>query len=484
MTPLIPLSRLSRLVGQPRSVLQRMAQSGELETFDGHVSLDEVLRHFPDVELSDDAEIRRVEEIKDLATAKVPARGGLPDVEVLQERLRALSRDYAAAQERLLHLERVVGWIDTKLDEAVDAEGAAPEFADGLRRWLKRELAAPADDFGRWRALLARERVMRVMAALVTLRPGGQTFEVVGDESILEAGLRAGLSLPYGCSNGTCGDCRCRVVGGDVLRVRPHDFVLSAAEKEQRTVLACAYSAVGDVEIEVPLSSIGDIPEQTIKTKVRSIEPLSPDRIALHLLTPRAERLRYLAGQSIEIEIAGLSRVVPAASCPCEGRRIEVHVDKHRGDAFDERLLQGLTVNDDVVIRGPFGSFVLDDASARPLLLVAEGAGFAPIKSLLQHALSLDLAPSIQLLRLADRDGPYQENLLKSYAAALDNFRYRAFDADAGVVALLKALDDDFASLAAHDVYVAGRAGFVAAVAAHCKAGGLPDDRFRSTKLA
>ncbi len=486
MAHLIPLSRLARLVGQPRSVLQRMAQDGELASFDGQVELDEVLRLFPDVRLEDEKELRRVEEIKDQALLKSPVRPELPDAIVLYERLRILGREFAAARGRLKHHERVHGWMAGKLAEAVETRQATPQFAEQFLNWFKRELAAPQADIRNWEELLAMERVMRVMSAQVTIVPSGQSFEVMGDETLLEAGLHAGLSLPYGCSNGTCGQCKCRIVRGDVVKVHPHDYVLSAADKQSGYTLSCAYTAVGDLEIEVPLWGVADIPEQTIVTRVRAIEKLGPARVALHLLTPRAERLRYLAGQQIEITIAGESRLVPAAGCPCEERRIEVHVLCDRDDAFDRRVLDGLAANDEVGIRGPFGDFVLDDASERPVVLIAKGPGFAPVKSLLQHALSLEHAPSITLYRIAGAEGLYQENLLKSYAGALDHFRYVAFPAGHATAELVDGIvrDTALASIAGHDVYAAGDGGFVAEVRAHLSARGLPAGQFKGVDIA
>ncbi len=486
MAHLIPLSRLARLVGQPRSALQRMAQDGELTTFDGQVELDEVMRLFPDVRLENEEELRRVEEIKDQALLKAAARPELPDAVVLYERLRILGREFAEARGRLKHYDRVHGWIAGKFAEAVEVKQATPQFAEQFLNWFKRELAAPQADLRHWEDLFAMERVMQVMSAQVTVVPSGQSFEVMGDETLLEAGLRAGLSLPYGCSNGTCGQCKCRIVSGQVIKVDPHDYVLTAAEKRDGYTLSCAYTAVGDLNIEVPLWGVADIPEQTIVTHVRAIEKLGPKRVALHLLTPRAERLRYLAGQQVEINVGGESRLVPAAGCPCEERRIEVHVLCDRGEAFDRRILESLAANDEVTIRGPFGEFVLDAASERPILLVAEGPGFAPIKSLLQHALSLEHAPTITLYRLAGGDGLYQENLLKSYAGALDHFHYMPYAAGRSSQDMLDDIvrDTAAAGLASHDVYAAGNAVFMTEARARLTAAGLPASQWKGVPIA
>jgi CDP-4-dehydro-6-deoxyglucose reductase len=480
MVHLIPLSRLARLVGQPRSQLQRMAQQGEMATFDGHVALEEVLRLFPDVRMEDDAEIRRVEAIKDAAVSKGAAAHSLPDAEVLHERLRVLGRDYARARAQVLHHDRVHGWIAGKLDEARETGDISTGFAEGFLAWLRRELAAPPEELGRWQELLARERIMRVMTAQVKVLPKGQTFEIAGSETILEAGLRAGLALPYGCSNGSCGDCKCRVADGEVVKVRPHDYVLSSAEKAQGYVLSCSYTAVRDLAIEVPLWGVGDIPEQTIKARVRAVEPLGGRRIALHLLTPRAERLRYMAGQALEITIDGHSRMAPAASCPCEERRIEVHMLCEADPLAAPGTFAGVAVNAEVTVRGPFGTFVLDDSSMRPVLLLAAGPGFGPVKSLLQHALSLEHAPQITLHRFADEEGLYQENLLKSYAAALEHFRYvphaAGVDRDLAIDDILGVMP----GITGYDIYAAGDAAFVASVAARAKEFGVVAQQVRT----
>lgn len=485
MAQLIPLSRLARLVGKPRSLLQKMAQSGELESFDGQVTLHEVLRHFPDVRLENDTEILRVQEIMDKAATKAPVREEVPAVSILNERLRALGRDFAAAEGRLLHYQRVHGWIAEKLAAAVEAGEASGEFAGHFTKWLKAELATPPTGLERWEDLVAKERILRVMSATVTIVPKGQAFEAVGDETILEAGLRAGLPLPYGCSNGSCGDCKCRVVSGDVVKVRPHDYRLSELEKSQGYTLACSYAAVGDIQIEAPLGGVRDIPEQTVTAKVRQVEPLGGRRIALHLLTPRAERLRYLAGQWMDITVGGETRRIPAASCPCEERRIEVHVECEAPAETSDGPFAALATNAEVTVKGPYGAFVLDDESARPVLLVAEGAGFAQIKSLLQHALSLELAPSITLLRRANAEGYYQENLLKSYAGALDNFNYAPLGSkDAPIEALSRVVPGGLEALSAHDVYAAGSAEFIAALHDVLLSAGLPEAQWRAEAIA
>lgn len=480
MSQLLSMSRVARLVGLPRGHLQRMAQNGELATFDGKVELAEVLRVFPDIKLDDDRELRRLEHIKDAAIAK--SRDELPDANVLAERLYRLGLDHAAAQNRLRHYERVHGWIADRLGELVESNRLSATAAEEFANWLRRELAVPPGESG-WERLAAEERVMRILSAQVTILPKGHVFEVMGDETLLEAGLHAGLNLPYGCANGNCGACKARVVRGEVTKVRPHDFVLSQAEKAQGCTLLCAYTAAGDVGIEVALPGVKEIPEQTIAAKVRALEALAPEVTALHLVTPRSQRMRFLAGQRLRVGIDGLVAELPVASCPCEERRIELHVCRDAADAFGLRA-RALKSNDEVTLVGPFGDFVLDDESTRPVVLIADGRGFAPIKSLLQHVLSLDHAPKVTLYWFAREGGRYQENLLRSYASALDHFRYVPLtlgDPAAGSLADSVARES---GLGDTDVYVAGAASFVAAAQAALAAAGLPPERFKAEALA
>lgn len=144
----------------------------------------------------------------------------------------------------------------------------------------------------------------------------------------------------------------------------------------------------------------------------------------------------------------------------------------------------GLAQNDEVIVRGPFGTFVLDDVSTRPVLLLAAGAGFGPLKSLLQHALSLEHAPQITLHRFADAEGLYQENLLRSYAGALDHFRYvphaRGVDRERAIADVFGIMP----GVTGYDVYVAGDEPFVAAVLQEARANGLPESQLRSAVVS
>jgi CDP-4-dehydro-6-deoxyglucose reductase len=479
MSHLLPLSRVVKLVGRPRHALQEMIRSGTLSTFDGMVELDELLRAFPEVAWDDDAEFRRVTEIKDKAFAKRVRERALPDKEVLVARLNELGDDYAAAKALLLHYGNVMAWLDDKIDEL--EENASDETHHALhavRAFLLRNLAETPPDAVQAQAVIAQERIRKLMSVHVTIQPSGHEFFVDGNDTLLEAALRNGVSLSYGCSNGNCGECKARVVSGEVKKVHAHDYVLKQAEKDAGVILLCAYAPVNDVVIEANVAGAHDIPLQHISARVKSVELFNPQIAALHILAPRSQRLRYLGGQSIEVGVNGVSGRYAIASCPCDDRHIEVQIPRRPGDAFAEALFTTLKANDTVELEGPFGNFVLDEDSSRPVIFLAFGAGFAPIKSLIQHAMSLELAESMDLHWLADAAGHYQDNLCRTWTDALDNFNYVPHTQSDDLDAVLAAIVLDYPDLHRFDVYAAGTAAQLDRARTHFVRHGLPEARW------
>ena len=479
MSHLLPLSRVAKLVGQPRHALQEMIRSGALATFDGMVELDELLRAFPEVKWDDDAEIRRVNEIKDKAFAKRILERALPGKEVLAARLTELGNDYAAAKALLLHYGNVMAWLDEKIDEIEENTSAETRHAlHTLRAFLLRNLAEMPADAAQAQALIAQERILKIMSAHVTVQPSGHEFFVEGNDTLLEAALRNGVSLNYGCSNGNCGECKARVLSGEVKKVHAHDYVLKEAEKDAGVILLCAYAPVNDVVIEANVAGARDIPVQQLAARVKSVEVFNPHMAALHIQAPRSQRLRYLGGQSIDLSIGGMHGRYAIASCPCEDRHIEVQIPRRPGDTLAEAAFGGLKAGDAVEVAGPYGEFVLDEDSPRPVIFLAFGAGFAPIKSLVQHAMSLEFVESMDLHWLADEAGHYQDNLCRAWADALDNFTYVPHSSRDDLDAVLEAIVTDYPDLQRFDVYAAGSAAQLDRARAHFLRQGLPEVRW------
>jgi CDP-4-dehydro-6-deoxyglucose reductase len=479
MSHYLPLSRVARLVGQPRTEIQRMIHNGQLSTFDGMVDMNELLRVFPDVRWEDDGEFRRVQEIKEKAFGKRVYERALPDKEVLAERLFELGKDFAAARTLLSHYGDVMRFLGDKLNDV--AETGGPETLNavaGLKHWLKRELDAAiyetseTPEAARVKALLAQESVIRIMSVQVTILPSGHEFFVEGNDTILEAALRAGIPLNYGCSNGNCGDCKARLVSGQVKKVHPHDFVVKEPEKANGAFLLCSYTAITDVVVEATVAGANDIPEQQITAKVKAVEPLGDDMAALHLTAPRSQRLRFLAGQHVTLAINDTEDEYYVASCPCEDRHIEVHV-RRDNSGFSRKVFDNLRKEEPVRISGPRGNFVMKLDSRRPVLFIAWEDGFAPIKSLVQHAMSLEIAEAMYLYWAADGVGHYQDNLCRAWTDALDDFIYQPMPTISGPAAVAEFILAHHPDLIRADIYAAGPADFLEALRTGALAHGL-----------
>jgi CDP-4-dehydro-6-deoxyglucose reductase len=461
MPRLLTLSRAARLIGVRRGALQSKIRSGELPAFEGMVAAEDLLRAYPEVRLEDNAALERIEAIKDAAFAWRMRERLLPSSEVLVARLTEMSRERAQVQVRLEHFQAIVYELQAKLR---DPAASPLTLAAELLAWLSPRLEPVAQGEDP-RPLLVQESFLRIMTAHVQIKPSGREFFVDGNDSLLEAALRAGFSLDYGCSIGSCGKCKARVLSGQLHRTRHSDYALTAAEKNAGVVLMCCNTAVGDLVIEArEAHSASDMPLQNIEARVKSVSPIADDIRLLHLQTPRTNRLRFLAGQSVSLALpGGPSASYPVASCPCDERNLQFHIRRREGDAFAERVWSGLKDADTVRIEGPRGEFVLDEASNRPLIFIACETGFAPIKSLLEHAMALDAAETLHLYWIASgRSGHYLDNLCRSWSDALDNFRYTPSTADAAlpdeaaIEGALQQLLEDHPRLPGYDVYVAG----------------------------
>jgi len=483
LTHWLTLSRAARLIGVPRGVLQRHVREGRLPSNDGLVSTEGLARLFPEWTAEDSGAFERVTKLKEEAFGRRVQERVLPSQDVLAQRLFAQSRELADAQRHLSRYHALVVALQERLGGlAAEAPShALDELGAILERGLADVLATEAAD-----ALTVMNDVMKVMSAQVTVRPSGNVFFVEGRDSLLQAGLKAGLRLNYGCGNGTCGLCKARVIEGDVVKTMPFDYPLSEAERRQGHTLLCAHSAASsEIVIEtLEARGPGEIPDQEIPVRVRAVQPLAGDTLLLHLQTPRTARLRFLAGQSVTLSGAAdgaeLQATYPIASCPCDDRNLHFHVGRDDGDALAQRLFSGaLRAGDALTLRGPSGDFVLAE-SDRPLAFVACDTGFAPIKSLVEHAMAVEATESISIDWLAVRpDGHYLANLCRAWADTLDGFRYaahRATDAGAGARALVAGLAAAI-PLPQHDVYLAGPAAFVEAAGTALTAAGAAPDR-------
>lgn len=270
------------------------------------------------------------------------------------------------------------------------------------------------------------------MSYSVTLTPNGKTFKCEANESILEAALRSGLNLSYHCATGSCGECRARIIEGQVKDYRHFDFVIPEAEKITNTVLLCSVTPCSDVVIEAhEAASAKDIPLQKISARVARLDRLNDNNLVLHLRTPRSKTLRFLAGQYVQAKTSATeAENLYVASCPCNGMVIQLHLQRAE-NSFSEFVFNQLKVGDALELNGPFGEFTLDEESRRPIVMVAQDTGFAPLKSLIEHAIALDLPQSMYLFWLVEQgQDHYQANYCRSWEDALDGFIYRPLHLD------------------------------------------------------
>ncbi len=269
------------------------------------------------------------------------------------------------------------------------------------------------------------------MSYKIRVRPSDHGFDAEPTESVLDAGLRAGLNLDHGCANGSCGDCRARLLSGDIGPLRHGDYPFSEYEKQQGWFLPCCHRALSDLLIEArEAGSAAEIPEQRVRAKVSRIESLQDDVLQLTLRTPRSGGLHFLAGQSVALTFDdGPSAVLPIASCPCDAVQLRFHLRRREGDPFSDFVFEDLGRGAGAELLGPCGDFTLDEASSRPLVFIVRDSGFAPASSLIDHAIQKDENRSIDLYWLsAIPRGHYLSNYCRAWRDVLDDFRYHSID--------------------------------------------------------
>ncbi len=233
------------------------------------------------------------------------------------------------------------------------------------------------------------------MSFSVTVQPSGRTFQVDRDEPILLAAIRQGIGLPYGCKDGACGSCKCRLLEGRVIHGTHQAKALSDAEEEAGLMLTCRAAAQTDVVIEArTVPGLGEFPVRKLPTRVARIERPAADVAVLTMQLPANDAFQYKAGQYVEFILRdGDRRSYSIANAPHRQREllangqpaIELHLRHMPGGKFTDHVFSALKERDILRIEGPFGSFFLREDRTRPIVLLASGTGFAPIKALIEQ---------------------------------------------------------------------------------------------------
>ena len=334
------------------------------------------------------------------------------------------------------------------------------------------------------------------MSFSVTVMPSGKQFAVEADETILEAGLRQGVVLPYGCKNGACGSCKAKIVEGEVEQGPHQANALRGEDVARGMALLCCAKPASDLVVEARvIAAAGDIPIRKMPCRVASLERVAPDVVVLRLQLPANERLQYLAGQYVELILKdGTRRSYSMGAAPQTAEQLELHVRHVPGGRFTDALFgasqPAVKERDIFRFEGPMGTFFLREDSVKPIVFVASGTGFAPIKAIVEHSIRKAITRPMTLYWGGRRPQDlYMNALCEEWAATLPHFRYVPVvsdslpeDAWTGRTGFVhRAVMEDFPDLGAFQVYACGAPIVVDSARADFTARcGLPEDEFYS----
>ena len=305
------------------------------------------------------------------------------------------------------------------------------------------------------------------MSFKITIQSSNQIFIAQEDETILEAALRQSIGLPYGCRNGACGSCKGQLISGNIEYKDVPLTGLTVQDLDAGMILFCQAKPVSDIIIKArQIRAAGDLPLRKMPCRVIKIEKLNHDVLRLFLRLPSTERLQFLAGQYIDILMPdGKHRSYSLANAPHDDEFLELHVRHYEGGLFSEFAFHHLREKTLLRIEGPLGTFFLNETSNRPIIMVAGGTGFAPVKSIIEHAKHKQLQRQIHLYWGArSKEDLYLHELASEWADNMSGFNYipvlsdpknnDSWDGRTGLVH--EAVLNDFADLSGYEVYACG----------------------------
>jgi CDP-4-dehydro-6-deoxyglucose reductase len=310
----------------------------------------------------------------------------------------------------------------------------------------------------------------------VLIQPHGRHITVTADRPVLEGALAAGLNLPHSCKSGHCASCRARLKAGEIEYPNGIPVGLTAEEAQAGNVLLCQARARSDLIVEARLiASVAEVDIKTLPCRITRVTPLAPDVLQVFLRLPAVESLRFHPGQYLDILLdGGRRRSFSIASPPHDSELLELHVRRVAGGDFTQRLFDASPVGSLLRIEGPIGQFVYQEGQA-PLLMIAGGTGFAPLKSMLRHVLERGIDRPIHFYWGARQlHDVYEEELVLGWARQYPQLRFTAVLSEAtGTKSphhrlgwVHEAVLADHAKLEPFDVYAAGPPALVEAIRA------------------
>lgn len=324
----------------------------------------------------------------------------------------------------------------------------------------------------------------------VTLQPSGHQFSVGDDETVLEAALREGFALPYGCRNGACGACKGTVLSGELDYGQHSSTALKDEEKSQGRALFCRAKPLSDLVIEArEIGAAKDIVVKTLPCRIEKLEKRADDVMLVKIKLPASERLQFLAGQYIDFQLkGGRSRSYSLANPPHDDALLELHIRHVAGGLFTDALFSTMKERDILRLKGPLGSFFIREESDKPMIFIAGGTGFAPIKAMLEHLFAEHTDRELILYwGVRSKKDLYMAELPQQWLAERPNFSFipvlsepapeDAWQGRTGYVH--DAVLADFADLSGYQVYACGAPVMVdSARDAFVRTRNLPEDEF------
>ena len=330
------------------------------------------------------------------------------------------------------------------------------------------------------------------MSFNITVQPSGRTFIAQTDEALLAAAIRSGIGLPYGCKDGACGSCKCKKLEGTIIQGTHQLKALSVEEAAQGFILTCCATALSDVVIESRnVTDESAFPIKKMPTRVVSFVKASHDVMVMRLQLPAADVFKYHAGQYVEFLLRdGDRRAYSMANAPhtqLDNPGVELHIRHMPGGKFTDHVFSAMKEKEILRIEGPFGSFYLREDSIKPMVLLASGTGFAPIKAIIEHMQFKGIArPAVLYWGGRRPKDLYMHDWVLGKVAEMPNLRYVPVVSDAltedawtGRTGFVhNAVLQDMSDLSGHQVYACGAPIVVDSAQAAYIAAGLPGDEF------
>ena len=330
------------------------------------------------------------------------------------------------------------------------------------------------------------------MSFNITVQPSGRTFTAQVDEALLAAAIRQGIGLPYGCKDGACGSCKCKKISGTVVHGAHQAKALSPEEAENGFILTCCGVAHTDVVIESrQVTDESAFPVKKMPVRVNAMAKASHDVMLVRLQLPASDIFKYHAGQYVEFLLRdGDRRAYSMGNAPhtqAETPGVELHIRHMPGGKFTDHVFSAMKEKEILRIEGPFGSFYLREDSTKPMILLASGTGFAPIKAIIEHLQFKRITrPAVLYWGGRRPTDLYQHDWITARLAEMPNLSYVPVVSDAlpedawtgrtGFVHL--AVLQDVTDLSGYQVYACGAPIVVDSAQAAYTAAGLPNDEF------